>query len=363
MSQRNWFFAFLTTLVALAALYYWISTPHTKDIVLIGTVDANQVVVSSKVTGRIEKLTVEEGQSVKAGDLIATVDSEQYQAQRKSAEAQLASLRSEVDSNDAVADSTSGDTLNQVALSRANLRSAQASLQEDEANLKLQETVAKRIISLAQDGVASQQERDQAESALAAQKAHVQGDREKIAAAESALQQSLARTQQARAAERTAAATRGQMRSAQAQLAEAVTQLGYTRIYAPVSAKVNLCVAREGEIVNPGSPIVVLMDLAQTWVYVPLPETYVDGIQLGEQFTVRMPSGATLPGKVIAKSSEADFATQRDVSRVKRDIKTVQLKLLIDNPDMDYVPGMTAEILVSPDQSKRTPGLAEVKIQ
>ena len=59
-----------------------------------------------------------------------------------------------------------------------------------------------------------------------------------------------------------------------------------------------------------------------------------------------MPSGATIQGKVIAKSAEADFATQRDVSRRKRDIKTVRLKLLIDNPGMRYVPGMIAEVYI-----------------
>jgi hypothetical protein len=59
-----------------------------------------------------------------------------------------------------------------------------------------------------------------------------------------------------------------------------------------------------------------------------------------------MPSGATIHGKVIAKSAEADFATQRDVSRRKRDIKTVRLKLLIDNPGMRYVPGMIAEVYI-----------------
>jgi len=361
MRQRNIFLACFGFVVVLTAIFYWFTVPHSKDLILIGTVDASQVVVSSKITGRIEKLTVEEGQTVKAGDLIATVDSEQYQAQRKAAEAQLSSLRSQVASNDALATSTTGDTTNQVAMAQANLRSAQAALREDEANLKLQEINAKRTISLAQEGIASLQQRNQAESALAAEEAHVQGDRDKVAAAESALQQALARTHQATAAERTVAATRGQMQSAQAQLAEASAQLGYTRIYAPVSAKVNLRVVREGEVVNPGSPIVVLVDLTQTWVYVPLPETYSEGIQLGEQLTVRMPSGATLLGKVIAKSAQADFATQRDVSRIKRDIKAVQLKLLIDNPDMEYVPGMTAEVLLPPDQPKRNHALAEAK--
>jgi HlyD family secretion protein len=59
-----------------------------------------------------------------------------------------------------------------------------------------------------------------------------------------------------------------------------------------------------------------------------------------------MPSGATLQGKVISKAAEADFATQRDVGSRKRDIKTIQLKLLIDNPGERFVPGMTAEVYI-----------------
>jgi hypothetical protein len=59
-----------------------------------------------------------------------------------------------------------------------------------------------------------------------------------------------------------------------------------------------------------------------------------------------MPSGDTVQGKVINKSAEADFATQRDVSRRKRDIKTIELKLLIPNPNMKYTLGMTAEVYI-----------------
>ena len=53
---------------------------------------------------------------------------------------------------------------------------------------------------------------------------------------------------------------------------------------------------------------------------------------------------------MIAKSAEGDFATQRDVSRRKRDIKTVRLKLLIPNEGMKFVPGMTAEVYIPKDK-------------
>ena len=92
--------------------------------------------------------------------------------------------------------------------------------------------------------------------------------------------------------------------------------------------------ARQGEVLAAGGTIATIMDLTQTWVYAPLPETQADAVQLGDSLKVVMPSGASLQGKVIAKSAEADFATQRDINGGrKRDIKTVKLKLLIDNPE------------------------------
>jgi len=49
---------------------------------------------------------------------------------------------------------------------------------------------------------------------------------------------------------------------------------------------------------------------------------------------------------------ESDYATQRDVSRRKRDIKTIGLKLKVDNPDGTLVPGMTAEVLLPQQLTK-----------
>ena len=79
----------------------------------------------------------------------------------------------------------------------------------------------------------------------------------------------------------------------------------------------------------------------------------VDGEVLGDVIATEPTSllviseNARVQGKVIAKSSLADFATQRDINGGrKRDIKTVQIKLLIPNPDERYVPGMTADVYV-----------------
>jgi multidrug resistance efflux pump len=147
-------------------------------------------------------------------------------------------------------------------------------------------------------------------------------------------------------AARTVDETRSQVENARALADQAKVQMGYAQVFAPVSGKVNVRAARQGEVVAAGATIVTIMDLAETWIYAPLPETQADTVQLGDSLRVVMPSGTTIQGKIINKSAQADFATQRDVSARKRDIKTIQLKLLIDNPGNRFVPGMTAEVYI-----------------
>ena len=166
--------------------------------------------------------------------------------------------------------------------------------------------------------------------------------RHNVAAAAAALKVAQANTAQAEAQTKAVAATNSEMKNAQA--------LGYAQVAAPISGKVNVRAARQGEVVAAGTPIVTITDLTQTWIYAPLPETQADAVQLGDHLRVVMPSGVSLQGKVIEKSAEADFATQRDVSRRKRDIETIRLKLLIDNPGMRYVPGMLAEVYIPKDK-------------
>lgn len=346
MSQRNRFFAFLGLLLIAAAIYYIFSADHSSDLVLIGTVDANQVVVSPKIMGRIERLAVDEGTEVKAGQTVAVLDSQELSADRQAAEALLASLRHQVSQTRATEEQTAGETSSGVVNAQARLRAAQATLAQANADLQRIESDTRRAVALAQQGVASQQQADQAQAQLKAQQAFVRAAEDQINAAKADLETAQARTHQAHAAESTVAATRAQELNAQAQLEAAEARLGYTKITSPVSGTVTVRAALEGEVVNPGTPIVIITDLSDTWIRAAIPETQASNIALGDHFQVRLPSGETIPGKVIFKAPEADFATQRDVNRRKRDIKTIALKLAVDNKNRNLVPGMTADVLV-----------------
>src|SRR5215467_15018914 len=99
MNARNKFLILLGIILAIAGVYYYAYTPGGSDLVLVGTVDANQIVVSPQVAGRISKLLVDEGSQVKQGDLIALLDPSELEAQERAAAATIASYRSQMSAN------------------------------------------------------------------------------------------------------------------------------------------------------------------------------------------------------------------------------------------------------------------------
>ena len=346
MNARNRVFLLLGLLTVGSLIWYLVTVRPTADLQMIGTVDANEVVVSSKIPGRIQTLFVDEGQEVKAGQLIAIIESEDLAAARKAAEANAASQKGKLGGSVETEQQDRGETSSAAVNAEAQLRSARAALAEAQANYDHQLADTSRTVALAKQGIMSEQASDDAATSLLADKAAVDAARENVAAAEASLRQARAHELLTNVAAHTVDSTRNDVENARALAEQAKVQLGYAQVFAPVSGKVNVRAARQGEVVAAGAAIVTIMDLTETWIYAPLPETQADAVQIGDSLRVVMPSGATLQGKVINKAAEADFATQRDVSARKRDIKTVQLKLLIDNPGERFVPGMIAEVYI-----------------
>lgn len=346
MNARNRILILMAILLVVALVLYFTTTPRQKDLQLIGTVDANEVVLSSRIPGRIQTLTINEGDDVKAGELVATIQSDDLAAARNAAEAAALSQQFKLQGTEDTQRQTAGSTTSQVANAQAQLQVVQAALLQAQANYEHQQADSSRTIALARQGVMSQQASDEAKTSLTASKAAVDSAQKSVTAAEASLKLAEANTIQAQAAAKTVASTRSDVANAQALLNQAQVQLNYANVVAPISGKINVLAGRVGEVVAAGTPIATITDLSQTWVYAPLPETEADSVQLGDSLRVVMPSGETTYGKVIAKSAEGDFATQRDVSRRKRDIVTIRLKLLIANPGMKYVPGMLADVYI-----------------
>src|SRR6202163_3043065 len=208
MSARNKFLIVLAIILAIASGYYFISTPGGKDLVLVGTVDANQIVVSPQMQGRITKLLVEEGSQVKQGNLIALLDPSELEAQERAAAATIAGMRSKVNETEYTRQSTKGATTGDVANSQARLAAARAQLAQAEATLARIESDSRRTIGLAQAGVASEQERVQAEMNLKAPQASVQALKEEVTAGQADLNMAIAPNAHETAAHSTVASRR-----------------------------------------------------------------------------------------------------------------------------------------------------------
>ena len=133
---------------------------------------------------------------------------------------------------------------------------------------------------------------------------------------------------------------RQQQAAAAAQRAKADVRLTYTSIKAPIDGIVDVRAAFQGEVVTPGQPVVTIINPDDLWIRIDIEETYIDRVRVGDTLTVRLPSGAERQGKVFYRGADAGFATQRDVSRTKRDIKTFEVRLRVDNADRRLAVGM-----------------------
>lgn len=330
----------------IAAGIYWYSTPSGNAIPLTGIVDGNEVIVSPQITGRMVKLTVDEGSRVKQGELIAKLDSQELQATLASAKANVDSLEAQVQEANHNFAWTKDQTSASVEQAQATLTSTRAQLAQAQANLWRDQTDYNRMQELFDSGIESAQDRDHAEATLRVSKANVKALQESVGAQQAAVGVAIANEKQVSVRQSEIATTIAQLEQARAAEAETATQLGYTKIYAPIGGIVSVRVAKQGEVVSQGSPIVVIVDVDHLWARADVEESYIDDVGFGQTLRVKLPSGDILKGQVFFKGVENDFATQRDVSRTKRDIKTFAIKVSLPPDDGRLFTGMTATVLL-----------------
>jgi len=346
------FFMFIGVVFVLSLVIYLLSTPRGSDIPLIGIVDGNEVIISPQITGRMIRLTVDEGSVVKKGDLIAELDPKELQASLAAAKANINSLEAQVKEAGHNYSWTNDQTVASLDQARAMLTSTRAQLEQARANLWRDQTDYDRMQKLFDSAVASAQDRDHAQATLDASKANVRALEDSVKAQEGALAVAQANRKQVDVRQSEIATTMAQLEQARAAAAQVATQLGYTEIYAPLDGIVSVRVAKQGEVVQQGAPIIVVVDVDHLWVRADVEETYIDSIQFGQRLRVQLPSGNVIEGELFFKGVENDFATQRDVSRTKRDIKTFAIKVSIPNTDHRLFTGMTATVLLPPPTKK-----------
>jgi len=284
-----------------------------------GHIEATEVRLAATVGGRLLEAPFEEGDEVRAGELVARLDT-------LDAEHRLAAARATVAAADA-------QLRLLLAGSRAeDLRRAEENLARAQAELDAARRDLVRLEGLAERGSATEKARDDART-----RREVTGRAVEAARAELDKLVAGPRRQEIEAA-------RAQRAAAEAQVAAVDQQITDATVVAPRDGVLIERVAEPGEVLPPGATIAVLVDLARPWLDVWVGEPSLARIRLGDPVEVRVDGhDAALAGTVAFVSDRAEF-TPKNVQTPEERAKLVfRVKVALDNADGLFKPGMPAD--------------------
>src|SRR5215510_11840465 len=357
---------------------YFASYESTDDAQIDGHVNS----ISARVSGHVISLRVQDNQYVEAGTLLAEIDPADYQVIVQRAEADYDDARATADAASVDVPIISVNTTSQLSSAEADVRSAQAgikasrqqfeaakaNLQQAEANhVKAQNDLA-RYKQLVDKQEISQQQFDQAVAAARASAAEVEAARATADAAQAQIAQAEGKLAQAEASQRYASTgpkqlqvTRAKAQSAQAaamrkkaDLDQALLNLKYTKIVAPVTGLVSNRTVEVGQNVSVGQELmkVIPLDEQNIWVTANFKETQLRDMKPGQKVTVYVDAtGKKYRGHVdsLPGASGARFSLLPPENATGNYVKVVQrfeIKILFElgeNKDHALRPGMSVE--------------------
>ncbi len=274
----------------IAALLLLAGCTDTQEYAASGTFEATEVTVSAEATGRILDLRFEEGDSLRAGEQVGSIDSVQLYLQRL----MLMRQRSSVESNRPDVDS-------QVAAIRAQIDKAQ-----QERN---------RVERLLEDGAATTKQLDDIVSQINVLNSQLD-------ASLSTLNNSVTSIDENASA-------------IDLQIAQVEDQLTKCRISSPIDGLVLAKYVEAGELASPGRPIMKVADMERLYLRSYFTSDQLAGLQLGQEVTVVADFGADqqfeYPGKVTWISSESEFTPKSIQTRNSRANLVYAVKIAVQN--------------------------------
>ncbi len=309
-----------------AAHFYpqWFQKRSAQNVLkLSGNIEAHESLVSFKVTGRIIDLPVDEGMTMKCGELLARLDSADY--------------RQQVDIDRATARVRDQQlTLGLAGSREQDIEAAHESVIDAQADLDQQQKDYSRYEMLAQKGEIAAQTRDNA--AIAVTRAEATLARQKQIYSE--LVEGTRKEE--------LAVDRSQVREARQELDMARIRLGYTVLRAPFDGVVLVREAELGEVVSPGTPIITLANLHDIWLRVYVPETDLGKIRWGQPADIRTDTfpGKVYHGRIAVIASDAEFTPKSVQTEEERVTLVYEVRIDVDNPNEELKPGMPADAYI-----------------
>lgn len=289
-----------------------------KDKYLQGQMEARRVLVAGKVPGRIEKLLVREGQTVKKNALVAVINSPEIEAKKMQAQGALGAAKAQA--NKAKNGARSEDV---------KALKAMAARAQDAANLA--KNTYERVQKLYNEGVLPLQKRDEAETQMKASQGAADAARAQYEMALAG-----ARDEDKEAAE-------ALVKQAEGANAEVNAYLEETKIKSPIAGEVTLKVVEEGEVVGAGMPVIAVTDLKDAWAVFHLREDFLKNVTKGKTFVLPVPAlNAAVEMEVSYIAPVGDYATWKSSKESGGfDLKTFEVRLRPTVEVENLRPGMS----------------------
>jgi HlyD family secretion protein len=386
MKRRIIWLVIVIAVASLAAGLLWSGWFHRDDpnrIRLSGNIELTQVDISFKVAGKLIERTVDEGDAVKKGQLIARIDRQQMEQQKmrdtagfESAESQLAQMGSAILWEQQTLESD-------LALKRADLRVAQAHLDEllagsrkqeiqeaqsavadfraqaDQARLdwdRAQKLFANDDISKSQfdqfkarfDSAAATLKQAQERLAMVQEgprKEEIESARAQVARAQAALKMGEANRMELRRREQELTGRKAEVDRAKAQIGMTDSQLADTVVSSPIDGVVLVKAAETGEVLAAGSIVVTIGDLDHPWLRGYISERDYGRVKLGTKAKI---TGDSFPGKVYWGrvsfiASQAEFTPKQIQTQEERVKLVYRIKIDVENPQHELKSNMPVD--------------------
>jgi membrane fusion protein, multidrug efflux system len=294
------------------------------QVATVGTVQAYTTVgVKSQVAGQIQQVHFKEGQDVKRGDLLFTIDPRPLEAALRQAEANVAKDRAQVRQMEAA-----------LAQRRAEVAQMQANLERDLAQMETAKVQEQRYASLVQKELVAREQYDQVRTAMASLQATVQADRAAVENAQASTQAAEAMVDNARAV----------IQSDEAAVETARLQLAYTTIRAPMDGRTGNMLVQAGNVLknNEDNPLVVIAQIRPIYISFAVPQQYLAAIKkYRADGTLKVeaipdPSLPPVAGAVTFMNNTVDPTTG-----------TIQLKATFANSDNSLWPGQYLDVAMT----------------
>lgn len=336
----------LLLIAAVAYGGYTFATRPPTALTLTGLVTTHDVSVAPQIGGRLVALAVKEGDTVTRGQVVAEIEPSELAADRAFYEASAEGAASQISEAEAALRLQQQQVRDQIAQAEATVATAEAQVVAAKADAERAKVTLDRTRELSRAQLATGQALDDARTGFDAAQARVDSLSRQVDAARAALALAKTNAEQVAVRRSQVESSRHQLAAVGAQKDKAGVRLGFTKVVAPIDGVVDVEPVRLGEVVNTGQSVMTLINPDDLWVRADIEESYIDRVKIGDTLTVRLPSGEERQGTVFYRRADAGFATQRDVSRTKRDIRTFETRLRIDNADRALAVGMTAYVLL-----------------